>query len=816
MSTSLQALHIHLDVASVSKHNYQSFAPPPPSAPVFGGQSALWWDPMNPGTYPPGSVPLITTGGKTSKTSTLRTKTQGRNFGSIKGLHNLSITAIDDLSCLEEISSCIKASSGTLKTLTLSFAESLVSRSQKPHPSNAHNNPPIQDDDATTEPGSPNMNAVGSAPSDLDLKREKEAQDLTLTRIFGMDKVPSSVQKQDRKVEKSLKRTAKSTHLAVPSFKSLDKLAAQILEAVQSSKFKAPEKAKMQDLLQAVFPPLPNGGLKTGEKSHESEPASKKKKWPGSSTIHPTGFGEPADGLWGISEEFVAPSNKEAQDYLTQLADFDFDPNSSTSAPTNGSNGWSQVGPLTLSSSTSKSAFAFNDDTLFPSLVPKPHPPAPAYPVTSQSYSFHPNSSSQLGNSVSQPPPLHGTTSHADNHHAAVLLQQVVQKAHQVGLHNPDSIPEIEALLQTLPPNLYQQAKLALIAHTDNIFQSHGTYSSKKGKKKPLPAPITPNETSSDSSSDSESDSKGNSSNVQPVALTRTNTGQTNDQDSDFDMDHPDVIETEDETDLKNGAEEDREVTVTRPLASQQENDDDDATVDGKKDKGKQKMESEDLPVPVSLNPNDKPRLEITKPDDAVTESETANKKKTLEESIWEYIRVTHGYSIEELVLCFIPLKTAVLARALDLQALRGIVFYNVGAQATFWLMVDKLIHHGMVFNLESIYTDDVSPAFVSCLANLPGLKSLHLFRRSSKEFSSTSSKPPASLADIHKIALTKHFETLQSLSMTNLEDDSWDIDDRLVRILASKAKKLRELAVSIDSNGFVSYDFHNANKQPN
>ena len=810
MSSALQTLNIHLDVASVSKHNYQSFAPPPPSAPVFGGQSALWWDPMNPGLYPPGSVPLVTTGGKSSKTSTSRTKTQGRNFGSIKGLQNLCITAIDDLSCLEEISACLKASSGTLRTLTLSFAESLVSRAQKPHPSNVHNNPPIQDDDATTEPGSPNMNAVGSAPTDLDLKREKQAQEQALARIFSLTKPTSTVKKQDRRVEKSLKRTAKSTHLAAPSFKSLDKLAAQILEAIQSSKFKAPEKAKMQDLLQAIFPPLPNGGLKTGEKTHESEPASKKNKWPGNSTVPPAKFGQPSDSLWSVDEEFAAASSKETQDYLTQLADFDFDPNSSTGAPTNGSNGWSQGGPLTLSSSTSKSAFPFNDDALFPSLVPKPHPPAPAYPVSSQSsYSFHPNSSSQLGNSVSQPPPLHGTTSQAENHHAAVLLQQVVQKAHQIGLHNPDSIPEIEALLQTLPPNLYQQAKFALIAHTDNIFQSHGTYSSKKGKKKPLPTPITPNETSSDSSSESESDSKGDSSNIQPVALTRTNTGQTNDQDSDFDMDHPDVIESGDEDTPENGAEEDSEETVTGPLPSKEEKEDDVAAeADGKKDKGKQKVESEDPPVPVSASPNGTPRLEVTKPDSTVTKPETAEAEKTIEESIWEYILTTHGLSIQELVLCFIPLRTSILARALDLTTLRAIVFYNVGAQGMFWTMIEKLVNQGAVFNFESLYTDDVSPAFVSCLANLPGLKSLHLFRRSSKEFSSTSSKPPASLADIHKIALTKHFDTLQSLSITNLEDESWDIDDRLVRILASKAKKLRELAVSVDSNGFVSYNF--------
>lgn len=779
----------------MSKHNYNSYgAPPPPPGPIFGNpQASVWGDPMLSGNLPPGSIPSAGSLSKPPKSSQTRTKLKSRKLGTIGGLQSLSVTAIDDLSCLEEISLCLKGSSGSLKSLTLSFAESLVSKSQKPHPSNAHNAIHIQEDDATTEPNSPDMTATNTVPTDLDLKREKQAQDQALARIFGLDKGSVSDQKQDKRVEKTLKHTAKSARLSKPDSKTLDNLALHILSTVQLSKLELNIRSKIQDLLEAIIPPSTAPGHKHSSKKHKNASASKKSKYHGNvppSSMPPGNSGQPSNEFWtGEEIDLLGPGpSKASQNNINIFGGPEYTPSTIPSMPPPPLLDWSSNNSLALSSNPPKNAFGFGDPSNFPLNGPKSHL-APVYPVPSpSSYAYHPNASSHMLSSVSQSVPSYGSIYQSGLlQKLQAQIQFLIIKAKQAGT-NPSTIP-FDKLLLGLPPEIAKQAKNAISIQANMSHQSHGSFPGKK--KKPLPtATITPSDSSPESSSESESDSE--SSTVQASSNPNNNVDSLDNLISDFDMEHPDLLESEGEEDTDDQDHADRDEKEKSGQESPAAKEDPTVDVIGK---GKQKVVLDDAPPPIPV---------VCNHDALPGDVKEVAKLSTVEESIQEYVRMTHGLSIQELTLSFIPLKSSVLAKALDLTTLRRIVFHNVGAQGAFWAMVEKLVDQGVVFNFQSLLVDDVSAAFISCLGKLPGLKSLHVLRRSNKEFSNTSSKSAVTLSDLHKLGLSKHYETLQSLSVTNLEDDSWDFDDRIIRALSSKAKKLKELAFSVDSNSFV------------
>ena len=269
--------------------------------------------------------------------------------------------------------------------------------------------------------------------------------------------------------------------------------------------------------------------------------------------------------------------------------------------------------------------------------------------------------------------------------------------------------------------------------------------------------------------------------------------------DMEVDMEHPDVEETDNEDDRDPGEEaepENGDTSTVKPATTEIE------------------------PVPeVSQAPtatgvdeevwgNGKAIVDSNIEEKASTEE----KLPATEDTMQNYIRSKHGFRVENLALHLIPLKASVLGRALDLSYLRHLALLNVGSQAAFWTLLDKLKGEGVTLQLQSIHTDDVTISFLNCAAGLTGLTDLFLMKRSTKE-SSVLSKNAASITDIHDILLQKHITTLKRLMIMstnyNYDDTTWDLDVKTIRLVALKGFQLMELAICVALDDYVSPKFN-------
>ena len=130
----------------------------------------------------------------------------GRAFSGFKSLHTLILVGLSNHDCLPEIADCIKASSASLKCLTLSLSTELARKSRKPVPVN---NPDLDDpsdtemddEDELSQPPQPPTGASQAATtSEADIRKEKLAQESILAKVFDLQ----SVSAEGRKLEKTL------------------------------------------------------------------------------------------------------------------------------------------------------------------------------------------------------------------------------------------------------------------------------------------------------------------------------------------------------------------------------------------------------------------------------------------------------------------------------------------------------------------------------------------------------------------------------------------------------------------------------------
>ena len=131
----------------------------------------------------------------------------GRAFSGFKSLHNLTLVGLSNHDCLSEISECIKASSASLKCLTLSLSTELARKSRKPVPVN---NPELDDpsdtemddEDELSQPPQPPTGASQAATTtnEADIRKEKLAQESILAKVFDLQ----SVSAEGKKLEKTL------------------------------------------------------------------------------------------------------------------------------------------------------------------------------------------------------------------------------------------------------------------------------------------------------------------------------------------------------------------------------------------------------------------------------------------------------------------------------------------------------------------------------------------------------------------------------------------------------------------------------------
>lgn len=172
---------------------------------------------------------------------------------------------------------------------------------------------------------------------------------------------------------------------------------------------------------------------------------------------------------------------------------------------------------------------------------------------------------------------------------------------------------------------------------------------------------------------------------------------------------------------------------------------------------------------------------------------------KTKEEAMQDYVRATHGLQLEEFNLWLIPLKASIVARALDLRVLKRITLLEVGDQAAFWNLFQRLGSSIPQIGFKSIHTDDVSHSFLSFLSTTSqGVSELYLQKRKWQNSEPDYTANPVNIANILNDGLRKHLKTLTHLMLRNDNDDSWDLDERTVRFLSLKGSGLVELAVSM------------------
>ena len=798
---SLQCLHVRLDIASITR----TITMPHPSIPIgpeFTQQIAnsQYFPPIptNTGPYPPsGSAKNVTA---INKSKLMRMRVERRRFGNFNDLRALHITAIDSLDCLDQIRLCLAQSSKTVRLLSLSLSHALVKKARK-MPSNSQPGPPavdpMDDDEGVTEPTTPETNIQApAAPNDADIKKERKEQESTLARVFGFEK-PAV---EDMKLDKSLKAAAKSVKLTPTESGQIEKLKRQLSLIMKSPVLNELDACDAQEIVKTLRERLDKVTLLKASKT-----ASKPKPAKKVVTKKP----KPTGTAWMSTPPYPLPPEIAHWDPLPPL-------------PQAGSSSDPLAKPNTFlpyTSSVNKNGPAVSDADLFSSLFGGPGGNAMA------DIGFLPSSSSQASNvnynSTNAPKPSSGfsfgmpKTSHSSQ--PPQFGNNAFPSSYSGSVsHSPyDAYYSLtpQALIQKLMENnhkKYQHASLAAIyqKYANQAHQNNGKPTSQTSTTEDLVGvEYVPSDTSSSLDElDKPSDV------TEPNLPEQTNGIQTHESgpDMDIDMEHPDVVGESDGNDA--GSE-----------ASGMSQDEGDEGIDISNTNGValpnsvDSLQKENVPLPTEVTStndmlmNSKETTTTNAFDGAGEETkpsifgERLSDARLPEDIMQEYIRMTHGFSIEELSLYLVPLKPSVLAKALNLSCLRRVEFYSVGPQGAFWTMLEKFIEQGSESALRIIHTDDVSTAFVRCVSKLNGLQQLHLMRRSTKDFDSTTSKAPATIDEIRKLALLKHLATLESLSIVNNEDDKWDLSGKCIRLLAARGKKLRELACSMDTTHFVS-----------
>ena len=137
---------------------------------------------LNPTTVPPAA-------------KRLDKKAKSRNsdglYSGFNQLASVAFTDLTNLDCLTDIAGCIKASSSSLRSISLSLSSDLANKSREPPTTTA---PPQDVDDGDFSDDTedalnadlPNSQAVPETATAADVRKDKLAQDAILARIFDM------------------------------------------------------------------------------------------------------------------------------------------------------------------------------------------------------------------------------------------------------------------------------------------------------------------------------------------------------------------------------------------------------------------------------------------------------------------------------------------------------------------------------------------------------------------------------------------------------------------------------------------------------
>ncbi|EEU40952.1 uncharacterized protein NECHADRAFT_33769 [Fusarium vanettenii 77-13-4] len=190
---------------------------------------------------------------------------------------------------------------------------------------------------------------------------------------------------------------------------------------------------------------------------------------------------------------------------------------------------------------------------------------------------------------------------------------------------------------------------------------------------------------------------------------------------------------------------------------------------------------------------------EVHKVQKELNEKPLANSAE-LQKSMDDYIRQTRGIALETLGIHLIPVKASVLSRAIDLRCIRNLTLLNVGNQSPIWTMLSKenKIHP---LALRSVFTDNVSTAFLTCMSQLDELHDLFMLERSPKfKPESFAPRTTVTIDQIRRLVLKKHMPTLKRLMIKDESNSSvWDANQKAMILICNRGAQLEELALSMN-----------------
>ncbi|KAK7415329.1 hypothetical protein QQX98_005973 [Neonectria punicea] len=198
--------------------------------------------------------------------------------------------------------------------------------------------------------------------------------------------------------------------------------------------------------------------------------------------------------------------------------------------------------------------------------------------------------------------------------------------------------------------------------------------------------------------------------------------------------------------------------------------------------------------------------IDATKQLPLSTETITETTRRSME----DYIRDTRGVSLETLSIYLIPVKASVLSRAMDLRCIKNLTLLNVGNQVPIWTLLSKE-NKIRPLALRSVFTDNVSPAFLTCMSQLDELHELFMLERGAKHKpESFAPKTTTTIDQIRRLVLKKHMMTLKRLMIKDESNGSnWDVNQKAMILICARGIKLEELAISINihtMHAFMQY----------
>ncbi|EGY13872.1 uncharacterized protein VDAG_00554 [Verticillium dahliae VdLs.17] len=188
-------------------------------------------------------------------------------------------------------------------------------------------------------------------------------------------------------------------------------------------------------------------------------------------------------------------------------------------------------------------------------------------------------------------------------------------------------------------------------------------------------------------------------------------------------------------------------------------------------------------------------RIRETRGKDSTTPQKKINDDPT---TMSDYIRSTRGASLHSFSVHLIPVKASVLKASLDLRVLKRLTLLNVGPQTSIWSMLSKE-NKISPLPLRKIFTDNVSMAFLTCVAQLEEVTELFMLERAENyRPESFAPKTSVNMNNIRRLVLRRHIGTLKRLMIKNDVDSSWDAEEKTVLLMCNRGKQLEELAVGM------------------